>query len=159
MSLVRWCVVLVGAIPLLAAAQPPRESVVRAEARVDAIFARATTVHAGLGLGFRTGYNIRAHVVGAAGFAVEGGTTEPSARGDATLRLLLDPFGENRSGLSIGGGLTMLYDGFADTRTLGMIVVGLEGAPRGRVVWAVEVGLGGGARVGVVLRQRAGRYR
>lgn len=159
MWLVRLCAVLASALPLLAAAQPGRDAPVRAEARVDAIFARATLLHAGLGLGVRTGYNIRAHFVGAAGYAVKDGATEPSARADATLRLLLDPFGENRSGLSVGGGLTLLHDGFDETRALGMIVVGLEGAPRAPVVWAVEVGLGGGARIGVVLRQRARRYR
>ncbi len=159
MSLVRICAVLASAMPVIAAAQPERESQFRAEARVDAIFARATLFHAGLGLGVRTGYNIRAHVVGAAGYAVKDGATEASARGDATLRLLLDPFGESPGGLSIGGGLTLLHDGFDKTRALGMIVIGLEGAPRARVVWAIEVGLGGGARVGVVLRPGASRHR
>jgi hypothetical protein len=157
---VRVWAVLVIASPLAANAQiQGDEPPVRAEARIDAIFARATLLHAGLGVGFRTGYNVRTHFVGAGGFAFKDGATEPSARADATLRLLLDPFGENPFGLSIGGGLTLLYDGFDDTRALGMIVVGLEGAPRAPIVWAVEVGLGGGARVGVVLRPRAQRYR
>ncbi|MEW5914895.1 MAG: hypothetical protein AB1762_00750 [Gemmatimonadota bacterium] len=122
--------------------------------RVDAILARATMLQAGIGLAVRTGYNVRAHAVVAGGIAVRDGLTKESARGDATLRLLLDPFGESRIGLSIGGGLGLLHDGFEHTRPIGLLVLGLEGAPRSRPVWAMELGLGGGARVGLVLRPR-----
>lgn len=131
----------------------------RGEVRVDAIFARVNLLHAGVGAAFRTGYNVRAHVVGAGGVAFKDGEQKSSARGDATLRLLLDPYGESRNGLSIGGGVSVLYDGFEKTRAVGVVVLGLEGAPRARVGWALEAALGGGVRVGVVLRRRAGRFR
>ncbi|MGH7709774.1 MAG: hypothetical protein ACREOG_00730, partial [Gemmatimonadaceae bacterium] len=100
--------------------------------RVDAILARANLVHAGVGVGVRAGYNVRAHFVAAGGVALKDGATSgrASARGDATLRLLLDPFGETRKGLSIGGGLSVLYDGFEKTRPVGVVVLGLEGPPR-----------------------------
>lgn len=148
---------LLAPVPLVAQAQ--NESIVRSEARVDAIFARARLVQAGFGLGFRTGYNVRVNFAAAGGVALKDGEQKGSARGDGTLRLLLDPFGESRIGLSMGGGLSVLYDGFEQTRPVGVVVLALEGAARARVVWALETALGGGARVGVVLRRRAGRYR
>lgn len=154
------CVAL-GLAPLTLprAAGAQNESVVRAEARVDAIFARARLFQAGFGLGFRTGYNVRMNFAAAGGVALKEGEQKGSARGDGTLRLLLDPFGESRIGLSVGGGLSVLYDGFEKTRAVGVIVLGLEGKPRAPLVWSSELALGGGARVGVVLRRRIARHR
>jgi hypothetical protein len=53
----------------------------------------------------------------------------------------------------------VLHDAFEQTRPVGLVVLALEGAPRARFVWSVEAGLGGGARVGVVLRRRMRGYR
>ncbi len=160
MPCARWCVLLIAlAAPIAAPAQPGREPVTRSEVRVDAIFARVTLLQAGVGAAFRTGYNVRLHVAAAGGVALKDGEQKSSARGDATLRLLLDPFGESRNGVSIGGGVSVLHDGFEKTRPVGVVVLALEGAPRAPIVWAVEAALGGGVRVGVVLRRRAGRYR
>jgi hypothetical protein len=154
------CVALALAlIPSTRAAEAQNESPVRAEARVDAIFARARLFQAGFGLGFRTGYNVRMHFAAAGGVALKDGEQKGSARADGTLRLLLDPFGESPIGLSIGGGLSVLYDGFEKTRPVGVIVLGLEGNPRAPLVWSSELALGGGARVGVILRRRSARYR
>ncbi len=152
-------VALLAPVPSMLVAQAQNESVVRSEARVDAIFARARLVQAGFGLAFRTGYNVRINFAAAGGVALKDGEQKASARGDGTLRLLLDPFGESRIGLSIGGGLSVLYDGFEQTRPVGVVVLGLEGRPRAPLVWSTEIALGGGARVGVVLRRRIRRYR
>ena len=157
MSLVWRCAALIALAPATLICQS--ESVVRSEVRTDAIFARVNLVHAGLGVAFRTAYNVRAHVAAGGGVAIKDGAREASVRGDATLRLLLDPFGESRAGLSVGGGVGVLYDGFEKTRPVGILVLGLEGPPRQPIVWALEVALGGGARIGLVLRKRAGRYR
>ncbi|MGQ0642247.1 MAG: hypothetical protein ACT4P6_15985 [Gemmatimonadaceae bacterium] len=153
------CAAIVALAPAALLSQTSSESRVRTELRADAIFARVNHAHAGLGISIRTGYNIRAHVTAAGGIAFRNAENESSARGDATLRLLLDPFGETRTGLSIGGGVSVLYDGFEKTRPVGLLVLGLEGSPRTAIVWGVEVALGGGARIGLVLRRRAGRYR
>jgi len=153
------CVVVAILTPASLPAQSQNESIVRSEARVDAIFARARLVQGGVGLGFRTGYNVRLHFAAAGGLAFKDGEQKGSARGDGTLRLLLDPFGEAPIGLSVGGGLSVLYDGFEKTRPVGVVVLGLEGRPRAPLVWSTELALGGGARVGVVLRRRIGRYR
>ncbi|HEY7566502.1 MAG TPA: hypothetical protein VH762_02970 [Gemmatimonadaceae bacterium] len=157
----RWLCVALALAPLSLprVAEAQNESIVRGEARVDAIFARAQLFQAGFGLGFRTGYNVRINFAAAGGVAFKDGEQKGSARGDGTLRLLLDPFGESRIGLSVGGGLSVLYDGFEKTRPVGVIVLGLEGKPRAPLVWSAEVALGGGARVGVVLRRRIARYR
>lgn len=154
------CVALGALSPLSLAAQiVGNESALRSEARVDAIFARAQLVQGGLGVSVRTGYNVRVNFAAAAGLAFKGDEQKSSARGDGTLRLLLDPFGESSVGLSVGGGLSMLYDGFEQTRPVGLVVLGIEGKPRSRLVWSTELALGGGARIGVVLRRRIGRYR
>ncbi len=150
---------LLAPVPRPLVAQAQNESIMRGEARVDAVFARAHLFQAGLGLAFRTGYNVRLNFAAAAGVALKDGEQKSSARGDGTLRLLLDPFGESRLGLSIGGGLSALYDGFEETRPVGVVVLGLEGRPRAPLVWSTELALGGGVRVGAVLRRRAGRYR
>ena len=144
--------------PLVLEAQAA-ESPVRGELRVDVITARATALQGGLGIGIRTGYNVRLHIAGAGGVAWKDGVRESSARGDLTLRLLLDPYAETRAGFSIGGGLSVLYDGFEKTRPVGVVVLGLEGPPRSAVVWSLEGALGGGLRVGLVMRRRARRYR
>jgi len=162
MPCARWCVLLIAlAAPIPAPAQAGvgRDPVVRSEVRVDAIFARVTLLQAGVGAAFRTGYNVRLHVAAAGGVALKDGEQKSSARGDATLRLLLDPFGESRNGVSIGGGVSVLHDGFEKTRPVGVVVLALEGVPRAPIVWAVEAALGGGGRLAVVLRRRAGRYR
>jgi len=153
------CAALMALAPKMSTGQASTESLVRTELRVDAILARVTHTHVGIGLGLRTGYNIRLHLAAAGGAAFNDGEQEASVRGDATLRLLLDPFAETRAGLSVGGGISVLYDGFEKTRPVGLLVLGLEGPPRTPVVWALELGLGGGARLGLILRRRTGRYR
>jgi hypothetical protein len=155
---------LLSRVAILCAAAPSvmlcqNAARVRAEVRTDAIFARVNLLHAGVGVAVRTAYNVRLHLAGAGGVAIKNGEQESSVRGDATLRLLLDPFGETTTGLSIGGGVGVLHDGFEKTRPVGILVLGIEGAARKPVVWALEIGLGGGARVGLVLRPRANRYR
>lgn len=158
MHWMRWCAAL-ALCPGALTAQTRDDSPLRPEVRADAIFARATTLHAGVGIAIRTGYNVRVHLVGAGGVAQKGGASESSVRGDGTLRLLLDPFGENRFGLSVGGGLSVLYDGFEGTRPVGVLLIALEGRPRAALVWSLEAALGGGTRVGLVLRPRVRRYR
>jgi hypothetical protein len=155
------CAVFMALAPISLSAQlqPQNESIVRGEARIDAIFARAQLLQGGLGLAFRTGYNVRMNFAVAGGVAINDGEQRASARGDGTLRLLLDPFAESRLGLSIGGGLSLLYDGFEKTRPVGVVVLGVEGNARAPLVWSTELALGGGARLGLVLRRRAGRYR
>jgi hypothetical protein len=159
MQRVPLALALIALAPVPAICQVADQSLVRSEVRADALLARVNLLQGGIGVAVRTGYNVRLHFAGAGGVALQGGAHESSLRADATLRLLLDPFGESRVGLSIGGGVSVLHDGFEDTRAVGVLVLGLEGPPRTPIVWGLEGGLGGGIRLGLVLRRRVGRYR
>lgn len=140
----------VGAQALTAHPQP--------EARVDLIAGAVTAVHAGVGVNIPAGYYARVGIVGAAGARLSG-DAGASARVDAIARFLFDPFFEKRWGLSAGGGVSVRYDEGAGWRPFLALVVDLEPPTRGPVIPAVQVGVGGGVRVGVALRKRDGRRR
>ncbi|HEY7878050.1 MAG TPA: hypothetical protein VIC55_07485 [Gemmatimonadaceae bacterium] len=89
----------------------------------------------------------------AGGAARDGGITTGSGRADAIVRFLLDPFGESRWGLSTGGGVSVRYDPRRGWREYLVVVADLEGPASKAMVPAVQVGLGGGVRVGLVLRR------
>jgi hypothetical protein len=75
------------------------------------------------------------------------------------VRFLLDPFAELSRGMYGGAGFSARRDGDEAWKGSFLLVIGVEGAARGRVIPAVEVALGGGLRAGVVLRgRRAGSY-
>jgi hypothetical protein len=72
-------------------------------------------------------------------------------RVESAVRFLLDPLAQQRWGLSLGAGLGVRERGYM------LVVADLEGPSRGGVRPALQVALGGGTRVGVVLRRtRAG---
>lgn len=137
-----------------AAAQTP-EQAVQTEWRVDGLFARSSGVEAGLGVSVPAGIYVRNGLVGGVGVGRHGA----EGRTDLVSRFSLDPFRQSRWALYGGGGISGRYrrkdDGGAHAYLL--IFVGLEGPlPLGRTsgwVPAFEVGLGGGARVGVILRR------
>ena len=77
---------------------------------------------------------------------------------DATGRFLLDPLRQAAHGLYATGGLALRIATTDRPRLFVLAGLGVEGRAIGRVMPAVEAGLGGGARVAVVLRPvRAGR--
>lgn len=121
--------------------------------RADGILAQGATEHLGAGLELPLDAYTRQ------GIYVEGGATErdgsvvPSGRLDLFTRFLLDPYRQVRWGLSLGGGLTMpLNESRNPPRPNVALVMDLEGPITGRFSPAVQLGLGGGARLGVVLR-------
>ena len=140
----------------------------RWELRADAIAARSTAYQVALGAGLPVSNYVRLAGVLGAGMTVPPapGEARPSARADLLARFLLDPFREGRWGPYAGAGLSVRADaeryfGGGDVarerlRTRGFLVLalGIEGPElSGRVMPALEVGFGGGTRVGVVLRQ------
>jgi hypothetical protein len=151
----------------LASAHAGAQQIVRAaaappiELRVDAIDPRSTrsgTVQGGVGVNVPLGYYVRLEVVGGAGITRRDSIESGSGRVDALGRFLLDPFGESPWGLSIGGGMSVLFASGARTRAYLVVVTDLESPPLGPIVPALQLGLGGGFRAGVVVRgYRSGR--
>jgi hypothetical protein len=140
--------------PAVAFSQIP-EQPVQVEGRIDAIVARTTGVEAGLGLSVPSGIYMRTGIVagiGAGRHGVEGRT-------DLISRFSLDPFRQSRWAPYGGAGVSGRYRSKLDggSRAYLMILLGVEGPlPLGAmngIVPAFEVGLGGGARFGVILRQ------
>ena len=144
----------------LGAAQPAAaqrslagQSRVQPEARADYINARAAAAHLGVGLSVGVGTYVRLGVVAAAGQAWEDGDGMASGRVDALARFVADPLREFRWAPYAAGGVGGLYDEREHWRAVIVGVLGLEGPALGSVVPAVEVGFGGGTRVGVVVRR------
>lgn len=128
------------------------------EGRLDLIAGGVSAVHAGAGVNIPAGYYARVGLLAGAGARVSG-DAGGSARVDAIARFLFDPFFEKRWGLSAGGGVSVRYDEGAGWRPFLAVVIDVEAPTRGPVIPAVQVGVGGGVRVGVALRKRDGRRR
>ena len=131
------------------------------ELRADVIDPRSTdngTLQAGVGVNIPLGSYARLELDGAGGVTRRADVDHQSGRGDAIVRFLLDPFAESAWGLSIGGGMSALFAHGARTRGYLVVVADVEAPRVGAIVPAVQVGLGGGLRVGLVARAyRPGR--
>jgi hypothetical protein len=141
----------------------PGRSSVQPELRVDAIASGDNTVALQLGLGAELplGYYARAGIIGAGGATFRNDVTTGSGRADVLVRFLLDPFRETSWGISAGAGLSVRYEPILTPNKLTeflVAVIDVEGPRMHRIVPAVQVGLGGGWRAGLVLRAyRQGR--
>ena len=144
---------LLALAPASLAAQSERLRPLQLEARTDVIVARRTTWHVGGGANLALGNYLRTGLVVAAG-ATRGADDETiaSARAELVGRFLLDPFREHAWGPYAGAGLGVLWDEEAETREVVLVVIGVEGGMRSRVRPSLELGFGGGTRVGLVLR-------
>ena len=147
--------VLVTAIfPVIARTQT-LQLPLQTEARLDGIFATASAVHAGLGLSVPTGIYLRTGVVGGVG-AGKGGA---DGRLDIVGRFTLDPFRQSRWAPYAGAGLSQRFrtDDNGGHGAFLLIYLGVEGPlPHGEQNgWApaLELGLGGGARIGFIMRR------
>lgn len=152
------CAVIALAAPGDVGAQggPPRATPLpQWEWRIDATSATAEAAHVGLGLNIRSGWYLRSGLAISTG-AVRGPDEawRPSHRLDLTARFLLDPFAASPRGFYAGGGVTVRGDEGADPAARLLVIVGVEGNAERRLVPSVELGLGGGVRLGIVLRTR-----
>lgn len=132
---------------------------VQPEGRVDVLAARRTAVQGGVGVNVPAGRSVRLELVGAAGASTIGGDAGFSTRLDGIARYLLDPDFVSRWGAYGGGGLGARYDRGAGWRGVLIALIGLEGPRWGGVVPFVEVGYGGGARVGAGVRRAVAERR
>ena len=135
------------------AGRRPAAPRVQPELRADFINARARAAHIGLGFSVPVSTYVRVGMVGAGGPAWSDSTTAFSGRVDGLARFVVDPLRESRWAPYASGGLGVLYDEDDRWRAVLVGALGVEGPAMGRVVPAVEVGFGGGARVGVSIRR------
>lgn len=144
------CVVTTGAHAQAAVAPGAQP-----EVRVDALFGNRAAVQGGAGVQFPAGLYVR---IGAGLLAgVRTGQVDGSrldGRVDLLGRFLLDPYHQSRFGFSAGAGLTTRFERGERTVPLLLVALDLEEHQRGDVwVRALQVGLGGGARIGLVFRR------
>ena len=133
--------------------EPQRASIFRPAIRADALIDRDAGGQVALGVAFATAYNVRLGLdVGAGGFCRTTGWAS-TGRLDLIARVLSDPFRRSRWALSAGGGIGQLVERDARPRTVAVVAVAVDGPSDGRWVPGVEVGLGGGFRVGVTFRR------
>jgi hypothetical protein len=142
-------------------AQVPNQPHISAEYRADMLFGRGTAAQIGAGAQVPLGYYVRLGLTGAAGVTLHDGDSVGGGRVDVIARYLLDPFREVAWTPSFGGGLTVRYDdGDKRPGTYLTVVLDVEG-PRFRRSFspALQLGLGGGTRIGVALRTTRGPWR
>ena len=145
---------LTATLPIIAGAQLPQQKF-QSEIRLDAIFARSGGVEAAYGFTVPAGIYVRSGVVAGIGAGLHGA----EGRSDLVSRFSFDPFRQSRWAPYAGAGLSGRYRSQLDggSRAYILIFLGVEGPlPLGeRAGWvpALEVGLGGGTRVGLILRR------
>lgn len=145
----------------LATAAPPADAQgptasrrLQPEVRGDVIIGDHPALQVGGGVHVPLGYYVRVGAIAAGGVGLGDAGGRGSARADLLVRFLLDPFRQARYGLSAGGGLSTRFEAGGRVTPLLLLALDLEGRRR-RSGWspAVQVGLGGGARLGVALRR------
>ena len=157
MMLATMLTTMLGSTALLAQAGPATRSAAmpQVERRLEVAPTPAAGIAAGLGVNVRAGYYARVGMHAAAGVARRGDGVVGVQRLEAVSRFLFDPFGEFPRGLYGGGGFAVRHAPGDPLRGDLVVVVGMEG-PLGtrRTIPAVELALGGGARLSIVYRQR-----
>ena len=131
--------------------QPPQR--LQPELRADYIGSRAAAAHLGFGLNVPATTYVRLGIVAAMGQAWSGDDATIAGRVDGLVRFVLDPLRESRWAPYAAGGIGAIYDGSEKWRGVLVGALGVEGPATGRVVPAIEVGFGGGVRVGVAFRR------
>jgi len=122
---------------------------VDAEVRLDGIIARVSAVQLGVGATTVAGNYVRIGMDGGLGFSRHG----LSGRIDGFARFHFDPFRQSRWAPYGGGGVSGRFDKGERARAYLLIFLGIDGPVSGSVTPSFELGLGGGGRVGVILRQ------
>jgi hypothetical protein len=132
-----------------------KASILDPEFRIDGIIARVSALQVGAGVTMVAGTYVRSGIVGALGFSRDG----LSGRIDGIARFHFDPFRQSRWAPYGGGGISGRFDRIAGARAYLLLLAGLDGPVRNGMTPSVELGLGGGARIGVILRRATGERR
>ena len=145
-----------------AGAQQPPSAAVMPELRADLLAGHRPAVQLGAGVQIPIGYYVRLGLIAAAGVRIDDAGARPAGsrstdgRLDVLARFLLDPFRQTRYGVSLGGGMSLRAEPGERARPVLLVAMDLEGRRAGHGwVPAVQLGLGGGARLGIVFRRGA----
>jgi hypothetical protein len=155
---------LLASAPTSMRAQQAPSPAVMPELRADVLFGHQPAVQLGGGVQIPLSYYVRLGLDGAVGVRLRDDYLPSGSRIDARIdlvtRFLLDPFRQSRYGLSVGGGIGLRAEPGDHVRPVLLAAIEVEGQrwPSGWVP-ALQVGLGGGARVGIVLRKGQARAR
>lgn len=142
------------ALPAALPAQQPVALQPQWEGRFVSVLSPSIGAMGGAGMNIRAGWYARLGLALTAGAVRDGDAWASTQRIEATARFMFDPFAERRRGFYAGAGIGAEHHADRPTRGLLLGVVGVEGAATGSVVPAIELTLGGGARLGIVLRAR-----
>jgi hypothetical protein len=163
-ALLAGAVAVVLAAPATSHGQEASSAAATPELRADVLFGHRSAMQLGGGVQIPLGYYVRLGLDGAVGMRLSGDDFPVSSRLDGRLdvltRFLLDPFRQSRYGLSVGGGIGLRAEPGDHVRPVLLAALDVEGQ-RWSNGWvpALQVGLGGGARVGIVLRKAMPRAR
>jgi hypothetical protein len=157
-----WLVAVAVAAARTAPAQQAGRPPIAPEVRVDLLAGHDPAIQFGVGVQVPVGYYGRVGLVAAAGSPLGEGAAADSPRHgvdgrvDLLARFLLDPFRQAAYGLSLGGGASLRAEHGDRARPLLLVALDVEGRRSTKgVVPAVQIGLGGGVRIGVILRRGA----
>ncbi len=138
--------------PASARAQQPVSADPQWEIRADVQGTPDLGALAGVGVNVRAGWYARVGLSATAGALYRADAWRSQQRLDATVRFQFDPFAQRARSVYGGAGVGVVRGETGDLTGRLLLVVGMEGAARGRIIPAAELTLGGGLRVGVVLR-------
>ncbi len=128
---------------------------VAAEVRLDGIIASLSALHVGAGFTAAAGTYVRTGVIAGVGFSRDG----LSGRIDGMARFHFDPFRQSRWAPYGGGGISARFDSDEKARAYILLLLGLDGPVYNGATPSFELGLGGGARIGVIFRRAAAERR
>ncbi len=157
MALATVGVALIGFGPMSVEAQrapfAPPAARFRPAFRADAILDRDPGAQLAAGLVVVAAYNVRLALDAGVGGVQRPAGWQASGRVDLLARWLSDPFRESLWGLNAGGGVGVQLERGGAPRPVAIVTLGVEGPSDGAWVPGVELGLGGGVRVGFTLRR------
>lgn len=138
-----------------AGAQQPATALagLRPELRADLLIRDVPAVDLGGGVVTTTGDYGRIALLAGAGAEWRDARVAGTAHVDVVSRWLLDPYGQLRWGIYGGAGVTVRWTARARAQPWLLLVAGAEGPEHSGWRPAVELGLGDGVRLGVVLRR------
>lgn len=139
---------------MLGSAAAARGQGIEPEARLDAFVARRSSLQAALGADIPVSQAMHLELAAGIGPSFASGSgSRVSARADAVVHFLLDPRHLMRWSPYAGGGIGARYDRGPVWRGVAILIVGVNAPKWKHATPFLEVGLGGGFRIGAGIRR------